>query len=53
MYECPYDDSVINYALCDILKEEYEKLNVEDILPVQEIPSGSSDIGSVSCSCGW
>lgn len=51
MYECPYDDSVINYALCDILKEEYEKLNVEDILPVQEIPSGSSDIGSVSYSC--
>lgn len=51
IYECPYDDSVINYALCDILKEEYEKLEVEDILPVQEIPNGSSDIGSVSYSC--
>ena len=24
IYECPYDDVVINYTLCDMLKEQYE-----------------------------
>ena len=51
IYECPYDDCIINYTLCDMLKEEYEKLDVEDIMPVSEIPNGSSDIGSVSYRC--
>lgn len=51
IYECPYDDVVINYTLCDMLKEQYEALGLTDIQPVKEAPAGSSDIGSVSYRC--
>ena len=50
-YETPYDDKLINYTLCNKLKEIYQSLNLEDILDVNEIPCGSSDIGSVSYVC--
>lgn len=51
IYECPYDDCRINYYLCNLLKEAFEKVEAKDIKPVDEIPSGSSDIGSVSYIC--
>lgn len=51
IYECPYDDFVINYTLADMLKKQYEALGLENIEPVREQPAGSSDIGSVSYRC--
>lgn len=51
IYECPYEDFVVNYTLCDMLKEQYEMLGMTNILPVREVPAGSSDIGSVSYRC--
>lgn len=51
IYECPYEDNVINYTLCKILEEEFHALGRNDVLPVDETPSGSSDIGSVSYIC--
>lgn len=51
VYECPYEDIVINYALTDILKEKYEELGLTNIEPVDETPSGSTDMGSVSYKC--
>lgn len=50
-YECPYDDCVINYTLSEALKAEYEALGLTDIQPVDEVPCGSSDVGSVSYCC--
>ncbi len=51
IYECPYDDFVINYTLAELLREQYKALEVENIEEVREQPSGSSDIGSVSYRC--
>lgn len=51
VYECPYDDCIINYTLADALKEEYEALGRKQIDPVDEVPCGSSDVGSVSYCC--
>ena len=50
-YETPYDDKLINYTLCNKLKEVYQALGLEDILDVNETPCGSSDIGSISYVC--
>lgn len=51
IYECPYDDFVINYSLADLLKQQYEELGITNIEGVKEEPAGSSDIGSVSYRC--
>ena len=51
VYECPYEDNIINYTLCDLLKEAYAEVGRTDVLPVDEVPSGSSDIGAVSYVC--
>ncbi len=51
MYECPYEDTKINYTLADMLTEKYKELGVEQINPVDEIPCGSTDVGSVSYVC--
>ena len=51
MYECPYEDTKINYALADMLTEKYTQLGVENIEPVDEVPCGSTDVGSVSYVC--
>ena len=51
IYECPYEDTLINYALADILTEKYQLLGVEDIEPVNEVGAGSTDVGSVSYVC--
>lgn len=51
VYECAYDDIVVNYSLCNMLKEKYEELGMENIKPVDEVPSGSTDMGSVSYRC--
>lgn len=50
-YECPYDDCIINYTLANALKEEYEALGRTEVEPVDEVPCGSSDVGSVSYCC--
>ena len=51
VYECPYEDTLINYTLADILKEKYTELGVEDIEPVNEVSGGSTDVGAVSYKC--
>ena len=51
VYECPYEDTRINYTLCDLLGKEYDELGVGLVLPVDEMPGGSSDIGAVSYRC--
>lgn len=51
IYECPYDDVNINYGLTKLLTESYETLGITDIEPVDEVPHGSTDIGSVSYRC--
>lgn len=50
-YECPYEDTVINYKLADLLTEKYTELGVEDIKPVDEVAAGSTDVGAVSYRC--
>ncbi len=51
VYECPYEDTLINYKLADMLKEKYELLGLTDIKAVNEDPIGSTDVGSVSYVC--
>lgn len=51
IYECPYEDTLVNYTLADMLKEKYEYLGLEDIKPVDEVGNGSTDVGSVSYKC--
>lgn len=51
IYECPYEDTLINYTLADMLTEKYQLLGVEDIEPVNEVGAGSTDVGSVSYVC--
>lgn len=50
-YECPYEDTVINYKLAELLTEKYQALGVEDIHPVNEVAAGSTDVGAVSYKC--
>lgn len=47
----PNDDCVINYTLANALKEEFHALGRNDVKPIDEVPCGSSDIGSVSYCC--
>ncbi len=47
-YEEAYDDTKINYALAEGLKEAYLAVGLSDIKDVDENPSGSTDIGAVS-----
>lgn len=51
VYETPYDDTLINYTLADLLEEKYQEVGVENIEKVDEIPSGSTDVGAVSYKC--
>lgn len=51
VYECPYEDCRINYTLCELLETEYHALGRRNVKPVDEVPNGSSDIGSVSYIC--
>lgn len=51
IFECPYEDTLINYTLADMLKEKYEELGVQDINPVNEEGGGSTDVGAVSYRC--
>ena len=51
IYECPYEDTVINYKLAEILTEKYAELGVEEIQPVDEVATGSTDVGAVSYRC--
>lgn len=47
-YEETYDDTKINYELARGLREAYEAIGLTNISDVEEIPSGSTDIGAVS-----
>lgn len=51
IYECPYEDTLINYTLADILNDKYMELSVPDIEPVNEVGDGSTDVGAVSYKC--
>lgn len=51
IYECPYEDTLVNYALADMLTEKYHLLGIEDVKPVNEVGGGSTDVGSVSYVC--
>lgn len=51
VYECPYDDTVINYKLAELLTAQYETLGLTDIEPVNEVGTGSTDVGAVSYKC--
>lgn len=51
IYECPYEDTLINYKLAKLLKEEFQGLGIEDIEAVKEVGTGSTDVGAVSYIC--
>lgn len=51
VYECPYEDTVINYKLADILTEKYKELGISNVQPVNEVAAGSTDVGAVSYKC--
>lgn len=51
VYECPYDDTLINYTLAHKLKEKYNELGLENIKDVNEVPAGSTDVGATSYRC--
>lgn len=51
VYECPYEDTVINYKLAELLTEKYQELGLTDIEPVDEVATGSTDVGAVSYKC--
>lgn len=51
IYECPYEDTLVNYTLADMLTEKYQLLGLENIEPVNEVGGGSTDVGSVSYVC--
>lgn len=51
VYECPYEDTVINYKLAEMLTEKFVELGAPDIQGVGEIPLGSTDVGAVSYKC--
>ncbi|MDH6365622.1 amidohydrolase [Enterococcus sp. PF1-24] len=50
-YECPYCDTVVNYKLAEILTAKYQELGLTDIQPVDEVATGSTDVGAVSYRC--
>ncbi len=51
VFECAYEDTIINYTLADILKNNLEDLGIKDIKPVKTEAEGSTDVGAVSYRC--
>lgn len=51
VYECPYEDTVINYKLAEILAEKYDEIGVTEVQAVDETAKGSTDVGAVSYKC--
>ena len=51
IYECPYEDTLINYTLANMLAEKYHELGIEKVDPVDEVPKGSTDVGAASYKC--
>ncbi|HFI0463757.1 TPA: M20 family metallopeptidase [Streptococcus suis] len=51
VYECPYDDTVINYQLAQLLTKTYQSLGLDQVDPVDEVATGSTDVGAVSYKC--
>lgn len=51
VYECPYEDILINYTLAEMLAEKYDAIGVGPVCPVNEKGGGDSDVGAVSYVC--
>lgn len=51
VYECPYEDTVLNYKLGEILKEKFTEEGIENIKPIEVGSGGSTDVGAVSYIC--
>lgn len=51
VYECPYEDTIINFTLADALKESFIKCGIEDVEGVNLKAQGSTDVGAVSYRC--
>ena len=51
VYECPYEDTVLNYTLGEILKEKLTEEGIENIKPIEIGSGGSTDVGAVSYIC--
>ena len=51
VYECPYEDTVLNYKLGEILKEKFIEEGLSDIEPIETDSGGSTDVGAVSYIC--
>lgn len=51
VYECPYEDTLINYTLAEMLMNKYHEIGVADVDPVDEEAKGSTDVGAASYKC--
>lgn len=51
IYECIYEDTLINYTLAEALKKEYQKLGITEVDDVKEEAGGSTDVGACSYKC--
>lgn len=51
LYETPYDDCLMNYALGELLKEAFHGAGIEEVEPIVEEAIGSTDVGAVSYQC--
>lgn len=51
IYECIYEDTLINYTLADALKKEYLELGINEVDDVKEEAGGSTDVGACSYKC--
>lgn len=51
IYECPYEDTLINYTLADLLMDAYKELGIQEVEKVDEIANGSTDVGAASYKC--
>lgn len=51
VYECPYEDTVLNYTLGEILKSKMLEEGIDNIEEISTDTAGSSDVGAVSYRC--
>ena len=51
VYECPYEDTLVNYTLAEMLTNTYHELGLPNVDPVDEEAKGSTDVGAASYKC--
>lgn len=51
VYECPYEDTLVNYTLAEMLTNTYHELGLPNVDPVDEDAKGSTDVGAASYKC--